>query len=140
MKSAHFPIKDKIFGYRLAQKETDFVLRAKYLADQMIREVLHLSTVLWVTERETYTRDTNGKSFINGDFTGEFDREIIILGSIQAEQNIEKIEILVRMMMNKTKAKRRQAPCWINLYLDKPYSQSLFKASVLENDNSVHLP
>lgn len=136
MKSVHFPVKNKFFGFVLAQKETNSILRAKYLTDLMIRGVFELPAVLWVTERETYTRDVDHKIYPNGDRTGEFTREIVILGSVRFGQDVEKVEILVRIMTHAAAAKHIQkAPCWIALY----HGQAFRQAYILENENSVHL-
>lgn len=136
MKSVHFPVKNKIFGYRLAQKETNSVLRAKFLADLLIREVFELPAVFWVTERETYTRDEGHKIYPNGDFTGEFTREVVILGSIRSGQNIKKVEVLVKIMTNGTTSKHiLTAPCWIELRLDGAFAN----ASAMLNSDSIIL-
>lgn len=115
MKSVHFPIKQG-FGYKLARKETNSVLWAKYLADQLIRETFELSAVQWVTERETYTRDVGHKTYPNGDFTGEFTREVVVLGSVKCRDDIKRVEVEVKIMMSGVGAGHTlEAPCWIEL-------------------------
>lgn len=131
MKSVRFPVKNKLHGYRRAQKETNSVLWAKCLADLLIRESLKLPTVLWVTERETYTRDVDHTFYSNGKFTGGFTREIIILGSVRSGQNIEKVEVLVKIIIS-----GRSELCTIALYNEQRF---LSQAYVVGDEDPVRL-
>ena len=137
MKSVHFPIRDEMFGYRLARKETNSVLRAKYLAELLIREVSGLSSVLWVTERETYIRYVGHKMYPNGDLTGEYNRDIVILGSVQFGENVESVEVEIKMSMSRRSAKATYVTLYRRRAFSGTHTWSVSEASVLPNGQDI---
>ena len=88
-------------GYRLEQRESDSVLRAKYFADAVVREVFSTPIPHWVNKRETHMRDCNFKIHPNGDPTGEFTREFVILGYLQVKELTHQIDVHIMMHKNR---------------------------------------
>ena len=84
-------------GYRLVERESDSVLRAKYFADAVVREIFSTPIPHWVNKRETHMRDSNFKIHPNGDPTGEFTREFVILGYAQVKELTHQIDVHIMM-------------------------------------------
>lgn len=101
MKSALYNLSPE-YGYKLVKRETESVLKAKMLADALVRKIFLTPVAHWVNERETYICDNNFKVYPNGDQTGEFSREFVILGHVQINASPKQIEVYISMDHNST--------------------------------------